>query len=34
MAESKDLINWTKRGPVAGDVNNVPNKDAVLLPDR
>jgi len=33
MAESKDLLNWTKLGPVLGEVNDVPNKDAVLLPE-
>ncbi|MHB0999903.1 MAG: glycoside hydrolase family 130 protein [Armatimonadota bacterium] len=31
MAESKDMINWKKLGPVAGDINRWPNKDAVLL---
>lgn len=31
MAESKDLLNWTKLGPIEGDVNQWPNKDAVLL---
>lgn len=34
MAESKDLIHWTKLGPVAGSVNDVPNKDAVLMADK
>lgn len=33
MAESKDLINWTKLGPVNGSVNDYPNKDAVILPE-
>jgi predicted GH43/DUF377 family glycosyl hydrolase len=33
MAESKDLLNWKKLGPVSGDVNQWPNKDAVLLPE-
>ncbi len=33
MATSKDLINWEKLGPVRGDVNDYPNKDAVMLPD-
>ena len=33
MAESKDLITWTKHGPVHGSVNDVPNKDAVILPE-
>lgn len=31
MAQSKDLVNWTKLGPVNGSINNVPNKDAVML---
>lgn len=33
MAESRDLVNWTKLGPAKGSVNDVPNKDAVILPD-
>ncbi|MHB9038258.1 MAG: glycoside hydrolase family 130 protein [Armatimonadota bacterium] len=33
MAESTDLLNWTKLGPVCGSVNDIPNKDAVLLPE-
>lgn len=33
MAQSKDLINWIKTGPVSGSVNDVPNKDAVILPE-
>ncbi len=33
MAESKDLINWTKLGRVGGSVYYVPNKDAVLFPE-
>lgn len=32
MAASLDLLNWEKLGPVAGDVNDCPNKDAALLP--
>lgn len=32
IAESKDLVHWTKLGPVRGSVNNIPNKDAVILP--
>lgn len=32
MAVSKDLMNWTKLGAVKGNVNSVPNKDAVILP--
>ena len=32
MAVSDDLMNWRKLGPVQGDVNIWPNKDAVLLP--
>jgi predicted GH43/DUF377 family glycosyl hydrolase len=31
MAESTDLIHWTKLGPVSGSVNSYPNKDAVIL---
>ncbi len=31
-AESTDLLNWTKHGPVAGDVNGSPNKNGVLFP--
>lgn len=34
MAESSDLVHWTKLGPVRGDVNDYPNKDAVIMPDR
>lgn len=34
MATSKDLVNWTKLGPVSGNVNDVPNKDAVILSER
>ena len=33
MAESTDLVHWTKLGPVSGSVNDVPNKDAVILPE-
>lgn len=33
MAESDDMLNWRKLGPVKGNVNRSPNKDAVLLPD-
>ena len=33
MATSEDLVNWTKLGPVPGSVNDVPNKDAVILPE-
>jgi predicted GH43/DUF377 family glycosyl hydrolase len=33
MAESRDLINWTKLGPVRGSVNDYPNKDAVIMPE-
>jgi len=33
MARSRDLLHWEKLGPVAGDVNAVCNKDAVLFPD-
>ena len=33
MAESTDLIHWTKLGPANGSVNNYPNKDAVILPE-
>lgn len=31
IAESHDLVHWRKLGPVEGDVNRWPNKDAVLL---
>jgi beta-1,2-mannobiose phosphorylase / 1,2-beta-oligomannan phosphorylase len=33
MAESKDLIHWTKLGPLRGSVNLYPNKDAVMVPN-
>lgn len=33
MAESSDLVHWTKLGPVQGSVNDYPNKDAVILPE-
>ena len=33
MAQSQDLLHWTKLGPISGDVNSVPNKDAVILPE-
>ncbi|MDO8588949.1 MAG: hypothetical protein Q7T82_18135 [Armatimonadota bacterium] len=32
LAESTDLLNWTKLGPARGDVNDYPNKDAVIMP--
>jgi beta-1,2-mannobiose phosphorylase / 1,2-beta-oligomannan phosphorylase len=32
MAESKDLVHWTKLGPIKGNINDIPNKDAVMLP--
>jgi predicted GH43/DUF377 family glycosyl hydrolase len=31
MAESDDLVNWNKLGPVEGDLNRYPNKNAALL---
>ena len=34
MAQSRDLVRWTKLGPIAGSMNDVPNKDAVLLPEK
>lgn len=34
MAESKDLIHWTKLGPVHGEVNDYPNKDAVIMSEK
>lgn len=34
MAESRDLVHWTKLGPVHGNVNDYPNKDAVILPEK
>lgn len=33
LAVSDDLVHWTKLGPVRGNVNSVPNKDAVILPE-
>jgi predicted GH43/DUF377 family glycosyl hydrolase len=33
MAKSDDLLHWTKLGPVTGNVNDYPNKDAVILPE-
>ena len=33
LAKSDDLIHWTKPGPVQGNVNDAPNKDAVLFPE-
>lgn len=33
MAESKDLVHWTKLGPAHGSVNDHPNKDAVIMPE-
>ena len=32
MAKSRDLVHWTKLGPVNGNINDIPNKDAVLFP--
>lgn len=32
LAVSSNLIEWEKRGPVAGHVNRYPNKNAALLP--
>ncbi|MCL5102664.1 MAG: hypothetical protein M1133_00925 [Armatimonadetes bacterium] len=32
MAVSDDLTNWKKLGVVCGNVNDYPNKDAVMLP--
>lgn len=32
-AESDDLVNWRKHGPVRGDVNATANKNGVLFPD-
>lgn len=32
MAESNDLVNWTKLGPIRGNINSYPNKDAVIIP--
>jgi len=36
LAKSKDLINWTKLGPIAGDVNapDCNNKDGAFFPDK
>lgn len=33
LAESKNLIEWKKLGPAKGDINDHPNKDAVLFPE-
>lgn len=33
MAESTNLMDWTKLGPAHGDVNDHPNKDAVIMPE-
>jgi predicted GH43/DUF377 family glycosyl hydrolase len=33
MATSTDLLNWTKLGPISGDVNDYSNKDGVLFAD-
>jgi predicted GH43/DUF377 family glycosyl hydrolase len=33
MAESKDLVHWTKLGPAHGSINDYPNKDAVIMPE-
>ncbi|HYE56998.1 MAG TPA: glycosidase, partial [Rhodothermales bacterium] len=33
LATSQNLAEWTLHGPVGGDVNDVPNKNAVLLPE-
>jgi len=33
LATSKNLLVWILRGPVGGDVNDVPNKNAALLPE-
>lgn len=32
LATSQNLVDWTLHGPVGGDVNDLPNKNAVLLP--
>lgn len=36
LAKSKDLINWTKLGPLAGDVNlsKFNNKDGAFFPEK
>ena len=33
LATSTDLATWTLHGPARGDLNDVPNKNAVLLPE-
>ncbi len=33
LAESRDLLSWTKLGPARGNINTHPNKDAVLFPE-
>jgi predicted GH43/DUF377 family glycosyl hydrolase len=33
LATSRDLVAWTLRGPLAGEINAVNNKNAALLPE-
>ena len=34
LARSTDLTHWEKLGLAEGDINDIPNKDAVLFPDK
>jgi predicted GH43/DUF377 family glycosyl hydrolase len=34
IAESTDLRHWVKLGKAKGDINDIPNKDAVLFPNK
>ena len=34
LASSRDLIHWTKYGPIQGDINIHNNKDGVLFPEQ
>ncbi len=34
LATTQDFINWELHGPIAGNLNEVDNKNAVLLPEK
>ncbi len=34
LATTKDFINWELKGPISGNLNDVDNKNAVLLPKQ
>lgn len=34
LATSTDLLDWELHGPASGELNEVPNKNAALLPER